>query len=40
MAAVRLEIFSDYVAGGRGVVGAQPYEVLEKLVQQAGARRR
>ena len=29
-----------YVAGGYGVVGAQPYEALESLVQQAGARRR
>jgi len=28
-----------YVAGGAGVVGAQPYEVLEDLVRQAGARR-
>ena len=25
-----------YVAGGYGVVGAQPYETLERLVQQAG----
>jgi predicted DsbA family dithiol-disulfide isomerase len=25
-----------FVAGGRGVVGAQPYEVLEQLVRQAG----
>jgi protein-disulfide isomerase len=24
-----------YVAGGRGVVGAQPYEALEALVKQA-----
>jgi predicted DsbA family dithiol-disulfide isomerase len=24
-----------FVAGDRGVVGAQPYEVLERLVQQA-----
>jgi predicted DsbA family dithiol-disulfide isomerase len=29
-----------FVAGGRGVVGAQPYEVLEELMQRAGARRR
>jgi predicted DsbA family dithiol-disulfide isomerase len=29
-----------FVAGGRGAVGAQPYEVLEGLVQNAGARRR
>jgi predicted DsbA family dithiol-disulfide isomerase len=29
-----------FVAGGRGVVGAQPYEVLEGLVQRAGAQRR
>ena len=28
-----------YVAGGYGVVGAQPYEVLEKLVQEAGVKR-
>lgn len=26
-----------YVAAGRGVVGAQPYEVLVKLVRAAGA---
>lgn len=26
-----------YVCGGRGVVGAQPYEVLEQLVTEAGA---
>ena len=26
-----------FVAGGYGVVGAQPYEVLEQLVQKAGA---
>ena len=25
-----------FVAGGRGVVGAQPYEALEQLVKQAG----
>jgi len=25
-----------FVAGGRGVVGAQPYEVLERLVEEAG----
>jgi predicted DsbA family dithiol-disulfide isomerase len=24
-----------FVAGGRGVVGAQPYEVLERLVKEA-----
>ncbi len=29
-----------FVAGGHGVVGAQPYEVLVKLLEQAGARRR
>ncbi len=29
-----------FVAGGRGVVGAQPYEVLEELVRRAGARPR
>ena len=29
-----------FVAGGYGVVGAQPYEVLEKLLDKAGARRR
>ena len=29
-----------YAAGGFAVVGAQPYEVLEELAQQAGARRR
>jgi predicted DsbA family dithiol-disulfide isomerase len=29
-----------FVAAGRGVVGAQPYEVLETLVQRAGAPRR
>lgn len=27
-----------FVAGGRGVVGAQPYEVLEDLVRAAGAK--
>jgi predicted DsbA family dithiol-disulfide isomerase len=26
-----------FVSGGQGVVGAQPYEVLERLVQQVGA---
>lgn len=26
-----------FVADGRGVVGAQPYEVLEQLVKEAGA---
>jgi predicted DsbA family dithiol-disulfide isomerase len=26
-----------FVAGGRGVVGAQPYEVLEQLMGEAGA---
>ena len=26
-----------FVAGGYGVVGAQPYEALEKLMKQAGA---
>jgi predicted DsbA family dithiol-disulfide isomerase len=29
-----------FVAGGYGVVGAQPYEVLEQLVARAGAPRR
>ena len=29
-----------FVAGGRAVVGAQPYEVLEQLVVAAGATRR
>lgn len=29
-----------FVAGGYGVVGAQPYEALEKLVLEAGAGRR
>lgn len=29
-----------FVAGGGGVVGAQPYEVLVQLVERAGARRR
>lgn len=29
-----------FAAGGYGVVGAQPYEVIEQLVQEAGARRR
>ena len=29
-----------YVAGGYGVVGAQPYEVLEKLMQEVGAQNR
>jgi predicted DsbA family dithiol-disulfide isomerase len=29
-----------FVAGDRGVVGAQPYEVLERLVVAAGARPR
>jgi predicted DsbA family dithiol-disulfide isomerase len=29
-----------FVAGGHGVVGAQPYEVLVKLLEQAGAQRR
>ena len=28
-----------FAAGGFGVVGAQPYEALERLVQHAGARR-
>ena len=28
-----------FVTGGHGVVGAQPYEVLEQLVEQAGASR-
>lgn len=28
-----------YVAGGYGVVGAQPYEVLEQLMSQVGAAR-
>lgn len=29
-----------YVAGGYGVVGAQPYEALEQLMQQVGAQKR
>jgi len=29
-----------FVAGRHGVVGAQPYEVLEQLVDKAGAKRR
>ena len=29
-----------FVAEGHGVVGAQPYEVLEQLLDQVGARRR
>jgi predicted DsbA family dithiol-disulfide isomerase len=29
-----------FVAGGYGVVGAQPYEVLVQMVEKAGARRR
>jgi predicted DsbA family dithiol-disulfide isomerase len=29
-----------FVAQGRGVVGAQPYEMLERLVIRAGAQRR
>ena len=29
-----------YVTGGYGVVGAQPYEVLEKLMQEVGAQKR
>ena len=29
-----------FVAGGRGVVGAQPYEVLVQLLEQVGAQRR
>jgi predicted DsbA family dithiol-disulfide isomerase len=29
-----------FFAGGRAVVGAQPYETLEQLVQLAGAKRR
>jgi predicted DsbA family dithiol-disulfide isomerase len=29
-----------FVAQGRGVVGAQPYEILERLVVLAGAQRR
>jgi predicted DsbA family dithiol-disulfide isomerase len=29
-----------FAAGGRGVVGAQPYEVLERLVASAGAQPR
>ena len=29
-----------FVAGGYGVVGAQPYEMLEDLVSRAGAQRR
>ena len=29
-----------FVMNGRGVVGAQPYEVLERLVTESGAKRR
>lgn len=29
-----------FVAGGYGVVGAQPYEALEQLLEQAGAQRK
>ena len=29
-----------FVAAGYGVVGAQPYQVLEQLLDKAGARRR
>ena len=29
-----------FVAGQYGVVGAQPYEVLEQLLEKVGARRR
>ncbi|HSX81467.1 MAG TPA: DsbA family oxidoreductase, partial [Candidatus Saccharimonadia bacterium] len=29
-----------FVAQGRGVVGAQPYEIVERLVVLAGAQRR
>ena len=29
-----------YVAGGQGVVGAQPYEVLVELMETVGASRR
>ena len=29
-----------FVAGRRGVVGAQPYEVIERLLDEAGAPRR
>lgn len=29
-----------FVAGGHAVIGAQPYEALEQLVQLAGAKRR
>jgi predicted DsbA family dithiol-disulfide isomerase len=29
-----------FVAGGHGVVGAQPYEVLVELLEKVGARRR
>jgi predicted DsbA family dithiol-disulfide isomerase len=29
-----------FAAGGYGVVGAQPYEVIEKLLQEAGAAKR
>jgi predicted DsbA family dithiol-disulfide isomerase len=29
-----------FVAGGRGVVGAQPYETIERLLQMAGVTRR
>ena len=29
-----------FVSGGRGVIGAQPYQALEQLVSAAGAHRR
>ena len=29
-----------FVAGGYGVVGAQPYEAIEQLLIQAGAKKR
>ncbi len=29
-----------YVAGGAGVVGAQPYEALEQLIEHAGAEKK
>ncbi len=34
------DLVPTFVAGGYGVVGAQPYEVLEQLAERAGAPRR
>ena len=39
-AALRITAVPTFVANGRGVVGAQPYEVLERLSVIAGAARR